>query len=41
MAFLSAWIRLSAALLSELKRGKLFPTLPILLRIAMAFGIGE
>lgn len=31
---------LSAALLSKLERGKLFPTLPTLLRIAMAFGVG-
>src|ERR1700758_5510833 len=31
---------LSAGLLSKLERGKLFPTLPTLLRIAMVFGIG-
>ncbi len=31
---------LSAALLSKLERGKLFPTLPTLLRIAMVFGAG-
>src|ERR1039458_143345 len=31
---------LSAALLSKLGRGKLFPTLPTLLRIAMVFGVG-
>ena len=31
---------LSAALLSQLERGKLFPTLPTLLRIAMVFGVG-
>jgi transcriptional regulator with XRE-family HTH domain len=31
---------LSAAMLSKLERGKLFPTLPTLLRIAMVFGIG-
>ncbi len=31
---------LSAALLSKLERGKLFPTLPPLLRIAMVFGVG-
>ena len=31
---------LSAGLLSKLERGKLFPTLPTLLRIAMAFGVG-
>ncbi len=29
---------LSAALLSKLERGKLFPTLPTLLRIALVFG---
>jgi transcriptional regulator with XRE-family HTH domain len=32
--------RLSAGLLSKLERGKLFPTLPTLLRIAMVFGVG-
>src|SRR5215467_13734655 len=32
--------RLSAPLLSKLERGKLFPTLPTLMRIAMAFGVG-
>jgi transcriptional regulator with XRE-family HTH domain len=31
---------LSAALLSKLERGKLFPTLPTLLRIATVFGVG-
>ena len=31
---------LSAAMLSKLERGKLFPTLPTLLRIAMVFGLG-
>src|SRR5579864_3899379 len=31
---------LSAALLSKLERGKLLPTLPTLLRIAMVFGVG-
>jgi transcriptional regulator with XRE-family HTH domain len=31
---------LSAALLSKIERGNLFPTLPTLLRIAMAFGVG-
>jgi len=31
---------LSAALLSQLERGKLFPTLPTLLRIATVFGVG-
>jgi transcriptional regulator with XRE-family HTH domain len=31
---------LSAALLSKIERGKVFPTLPTLLRIALAFGVG-
>jgi len=31
---------LSAPLLSKLERGKLFPTLPTLMRIAMVFGVG-
>jgi transcriptional regulator with XRE-family HTH domain len=31
---------LSAAMLSKIERGQLFPTLPTLLRIAMVFGIG-
>src|SRR5256885_13016728 len=31
---------LSAALLSKLERGKLFPTLPTLLRISMVFAVG-
>jgi transcriptional regulator with XRE-family HTH domain len=31
---------LSAALLSKLERGKLFPTLPTLLRIALVFSVG-
>jgi transcriptional regulator with XRE-family HTH domain len=31
---------LSPALLSKVERGKLFPTLPTLLRIAMVFGVG-
>ncbi len=31
---------LSAALLSKLERGKLFPTLPTLLRISMVYGVG-
>jgi len=31
---------LSAAMLSKLERGKLFPTLPTLLRIAQVFGVG-
>ena len=30
---------LSAAMLSKLERGKLFPTLPTLLRIALVFGV--
>src|SRR5712675_2062866 len=37
---LSKHTGLSAALLSKLERGKLFPTLPTLLRIAMVFGVG-
>jgi transcriptional regulator with XRE-family HTH domain len=31
---------LSPALLSKLERGRLFPTLPTLLRIALAFSVG-
>jgi len=31
---------LSAALLSKIERGKLIPTLPTLLRVAMVFGVG-
>src|SRR5215217_4397149 len=31
---------LSAALLSKIERGNLFPTLPTLLRIAMVFSVG-
>src|SRR6476469_8587522 len=31
---------LSAAMLSKIERGYLFPTLPTLLRIALVFGIG-
>ena len=31
---------LSAALLSKIERGQLFPTLPTLLRIAIVFGVG-
>jgi transcriptional regulator with XRE-family HTH domain len=31
---------LSAAMLSKVERGKLFPTLPTLLRIAMVFSVG-
>jgi len=37
---LSKHTGLSAALLSKLERGKLFPTLPTLLRIAMVYGVG-
>jgi len=37
---LSKHTGLSAALLSKLERGKLFPTLPTLLRIAMVYGMG-
>lgn len=31
---------LSAAMLSKIERGKLYPTLPTLLRIALVFGVG-
>jgi transcriptional regulator with XRE-family HTH domain len=31
---------LSAAMLSKLERGRLFPTLPTLLRVALVFGVG-
>jgi transcriptional regulator with XRE-family HTH domain len=31
---------LSPALLSKIERGKMFPTLPTLLRVALAFGVG-
>src|SRR6187397_1986437 len=31
---------LSPALLSKVERGRLFPTLPTLLRIALVFGVG-
>ena len=37
---LSQHTGLSAALLSKLERGKLFPTLPTLLRIAMVYSVG-
>lgn len=37
---LGKYTGLSAGLLSKLERGKLFPTLPTLLRIAMVFGVG-
>jgi quercetin dioxygenase-like cupin family protein len=36
---LSGHTGLSAAMLSKLERGRLFPTLPTLLRIAMVFGV--
>ena len=37
---LGAHTGLSAALLSKIERGQLFPTLPTLLRVALVFGIG-
>ena len=37
---LGAHTGLSAAMLSKIERGQLFPTLPTLLRIAMVFGVG-
>jgi len=37
---LSKHTGLSIALLSKLERGKLFPTLPTLLRIALVYGVG-
>lgn len=37
---LAAHTGLSAAMLSKIERGQLFPTLPTLLRIAMVFGVG-
>ena len=37
---LSKHTGLSAALLSKLERGKLFPTLPTLLRVAMVYSVG-
>jgi len=37
---LGAHTQLSPALLSKIERGKLFPTLPTLLRIAMVFSVG-
>jgi transcriptional regulator with XRE-family HTH domain len=37
---LSKHTGLSAALLSKLERGKLFPTLPTLLRIALVYSVG-
>src|SRR5215472_7018692 len=40
LAELGKHTSLSAPLLSKLERGKLFPTLPTLMRIAMVFGVG-
>jgi len=40
LAELSAHTELSPALLSKLERGRIFPTLPTLLRIAMVFSVG-
>ena len=40
LAELSDHTGLSAALLSKIERGNIFPTLPTLLRIAMVFGVG-
>ena len=37
---LSEHTGLSPAMLSKIERGKLFPTLPTLLRIALVFGVG-
>ncbi len=37
---LGAHTGLSAAMLSKIERGQLFPTLPTLLRIALVFGVG-
>jgi transcriptional regulator with XRE-family HTH domain len=37
---LSSHTGLSAAMLSKIERGQLFPTLPTLLRIALVFGVG-
>jgi transcriptional regulator with XRE-family HTH domain len=37
---LSRHTGLSAAMLSKVERGKLFPTLPTLLRIALVFSVG-
>lgn len=40
LAELSAHTELSPALLSKLERGRIYPTLPTLLRIAMVFSVG-
>jgi len=40
LAELGAHTQLSPALLSKLERGKIFPTLPTLLRIAMVYSVG-
>lgn len=40
LAELGAHTQLSPALLSKLERGKVFPTLPTLLRIAMVYSVG-
>jgi transcriptional regulator with XRE-family HTH domain len=40
LAELGAHTGLSTALLSKIERGRLFPTLPTLLRIALVFGVG-
>lgn len=40
LAQLGAHTGLSPGLLSKIERGKLFPTLPTLLRIALVFGVG-
>jgi len=37
---LGAHTSLSSALLSKIERGRIFPTLPTLLRIALVFGVG-
>jgi transcriptional regulator with XRE-family HTH domain len=40
LAQLAAHTGLSTAMLSKIERGRLFPTLPTLLRIALVFGVG-
>lgn len=40
LAQLAGHTGLSSALLSKIERGRLFPTLPTLLRIALVFGVG-
>lgn len=40
LAELGAHTGLSAALLSKIERGRMYPTLPTLLRIALVFGVG-